>query len=362
MKVALLAAANSVHTMRWVNGLVGRGLEVHLISAHDAVPGIDARVRLHRLARSVPSAYLLAAGALAALLKRIAPDLLNAHYASGYGLLARRAGFRPLLLSVWGSDVYDFPGKSPLHRWILKGNLEAASAIASTSECMAHKIAEVFDHPHRFVTPFGVDETAFSPGCIDRLPGRVVIGTVKTLTRKYGVDVLIEAFSLTVRRVGQAVDLRLEITGDGPEAQALQRQARGLGLAERVSFHGAVPHARVPEMLRRLDIFAALSRDDSESFGVAAVEAASCALPVVVSDVDGFAEVVRDEETGLIVPRDDPVAAAAALTRLVHDRARRSTLGLAGRVRVLKHYTWEHSLDRMIEAYGSVLACCTAHR
>lgn len=357
MKVAFLSAASSIHTIRWVNGLVGRGLEIHLITAHPRGLGLDTRVRAHQLTQSAPWVYLLASRQLRTLLRAISPDLMNVHYASGYGLLACSAGFRPMLLSVWGSDVYDFPGISPLHRWILRRNLEAATAIASTSECMARKVAEIFDHPHRFVTPFGVDETIFSPGSVDRPPGRVVIGTIKTLTRKYGVDVLIEAFALTVQRVGQSVDLHLEITGDGPEVQALQRQTERLGLAGRVVFHGAVPHARVPEMLRRLDIFAALSRDDSESFGVAAVEAAACAIPVVVSDVDGFAEVTRHGETGLIVPRDNPVAAADALTRLVRDEAGRSAMGFAGRARVLRHYTWEHSLDRMIEAYRAVLAC-----
>jgi L-malate glycosyltransferase len=352
MKVAFLAPANSVHSCRWVNGLAGRGLEVHLISAHDAGAGIDPAVHVHRLKRSAPWAYLLSSGQLAAMLQDIAPDLLNAHYASGYGLLARRVGFVPTLLSVWGSDVYEFPRSSPLHRWVLRGNLRAATAIASTSRCMARKAGEVFSHPRLFVTPFGVDEELFAPERVDRRPGPIVIGTVKTLARKYGVDVLLEAFALAVRRAGLTTGMRLEITGTGPQESALRRQATELGIADLVTFHGAVPHARVPEMLRRLDIFAALSRD--ESFGVAAVEAAACGKPVVVSDAEGLVEVTRADETGLIVPRDDAGAAADALTRLATDNELRVAFGRAARSHVLSHYTWDRSLDQMIDAYRAV--------
>jgi len=290
------------------------------------------------------------------LLRRIAPDVLNAHYASGYGTLARSARFRPLLLSVWGSDVYDFPAGGPLQRWLIGANLRSATALASTSECMARQVATLLPHPRVFITPFGVDERRFAPDPAPRPDGPIVIGTVKTLMRKYGIDVLIEAFAQLLQRLGATTPgLQLEITGGGPDEAALRSLVERRGLAERVVFHGAVAHERVPEMLRRLDIYAALSRDDSESFGVAAVEAAACGKPVVVSDVDGLAEVTRHGETGLIVPRENPAAAADALARLAGDAALRAAMGRAGRERVLQHYTWEASLDRMIAAYEALV-------
>ena len=78
-------------------------------------------------------------------------------------------------------------------------------------------------------------------------------------------------------------------------------------------------------MLGGLDVYVALSRLDSESFGVAIVEAAACGCPTVVSDVSGPAEVVEDKVTGIIVPRDNPVEAAdrAEVTEAVHSIVRR---------------------------------------
>lgn len=356
MRVALLGPGNSIHMQRWATGLASSGLDVHLITTHDAPPHIKQQIKVHRLRHNAPWAYLLSGGEIKRYLQVIKPDLVNAHYATGYGLLARKAGFEPTLISVWGSDVYEFPEKSRLHRWLVQGNLQAAEAVASTSECMARKTSLLASPKQIFVTPFGVDEAVFKPSPGGDQRGNITIGTVKTLSKKYGIDVLIHAFALAAKELGTSANLRLEITGSGPEEAALKALVVQLGIASNVTFHGAVPHTRVPEMLQRLDIFAALSRDDSESFGVAAVEAAACCLPVVVSDAEGLAEVTLHGKTGLVVPKKNHQAAASALVQLARDKALRQTLGAAGRQHVLQRYSWNHSLDAMIAAYQTVLS------
>lgn len=356
MKIALLSAANSIHTVKWANGLASRGVDLHLISAHPLTDRLHPCVTLHLLPFQAPWGYLASVFALRKLLAHIKPDLLNAHYATGYGLLARLCGFKPLLLSVWGSDVYDFPAKSVLHRAFLKGNLKSATAVASTSRCMGRKTAETFAHEQIFITPFGVDEQVFAPKRLERGVPSVVIGTVKTLKDKYGIDTLIEAFALVCAQVGNTIRLTLEITGGGPDLPKLQSLAQRLGVDEQVIFHGQLPHARVPEMLNRLDVYVALSRLDSESFGVAILEASACEKPVVVSDADGPAEVTLDGETGFIVPKNNAKAAAQAILKLVRDPALRWCMGEAGRAHVLEHYTWEKSINIMLEAYHSTIA------
>jgi glycosyltransferase involved in cell wall biosynthesis len=286
------------------------------------------------------------------LLSELAPDLLNAHYATGYGLLARLSGYTPTMLSVWGSDVYDFPCKSSLHRKLVGINIEHAALIGSTSYCMARKVREIAQDANIVVTPFGVDAARFHRGNDRQGRQHVVIGTVKTLAQKYGIDILIEAFAkLCVGRT--AFDLSLEITGEGPQRAELESLAHVLGVRPNIIFHGAVAHDKVPLMLGRLDVFVALSRH--ESFGVAAVEAAMCGLPVLVSDADGLAEVVEDGVTGFVVPRGDPDAAAQALARLAGSEKLRKQMGEAGRERALALYTWEKSLDIMIEAYKQTI-------
>jgi glycosyltransferase involved in cell wall biosynthesis len=359
MKIMLLAGANSIHTARWANGLVSRGHEVHVVSAHRLTHAFDERVYLHLLSRGAPWAYLLGASEVRAIARLVAPDILNAHYATGYGLLARLVAYVPTLLSVWGSDVYTFPGKSLLHRQLVLGNLKSCTAVASTSHCMARRVAQMHRHPHVFVTPFGVDTQVFKPDPeVMRPPDQVVIGTVKSLSSGYGIDVLIRAFAWAWDSLGRPHGLRLEISGEGPQRAELEALAETMGVRRQLTFFGEVAHAQVPTMLRRLDVFVALSR--FESFGVAVLEAAACQLPVVVSNAEGLAEVTVGGVNGYIVPREDALAAGEALEKLIRDPALRQSFGEAGRRHVVNHYSWESSLDIMLDAYKrtSVLATC----
>ena len=227
------------------------------------------------------------------------------------------SGFKPTLLSVWGSDVFDFPRESAIKRRLLVWNLGRATAVASTSRVMATQVQALTPERHGIaVTPFGVNLDRFAPA-----PGReaarpLTLGIVKTLAHKYGVDLLLQAFAalLSDQEVtARQPDLRLRIVGDGPQRADLQALAQQLQILPRVDFTGAVPHEEVPAALHSFDIYAAPSRMDSESFGVAVVEASACALPVVVSDVGGLPEVVLNGLTGLVVPREDVPALHQAL-------------------------------------------------
>ena len=154
-----------------------------------------------------------------------------------------------------------------------------------------------------------------------------------------------------MKNLDVAEKLRLLIVGDGSEKERLNLLAAELGVDEVTQFTGRVRYADVPVYLNKLDIYAAFSRLNSESFGVAILEASCCGIPVVVSDADGPAEVVDDGKTGLIVPREDVNASAAALEKLVASHALRSRLGAAGRLHVVENYDWEKSVDIMIDIY-----------
>jgi L-malate glycosyltransferase len=364
MKLMLLSAGSAIHTQRWANGLAQAGVQVVCVSQHDFLPtGWDARVERERLPRSGLTGYFLNGRAVAQSFERHGCELMNAHYATGYGMLALRSGVRPRLVSVWGSDVYDFPAASAAHRAMVRQVLTSADAVASTSHAMARQVERVLGG-HALarpvaITPFGVDTAHFSPTPASVqtpvAPRPLVIGTVKVLAAKYGIDTLLRAFALLPAEHAGA-PLALRIVGDGPQRAELQALARQLGLGERVQFNGAVAHAEVPLRLRGFDVFVAASRLDSESFGVAVIEASACGLPVVVTRVGGLPEVVRDGETGLIVERDDPAALAAALRRLVEDATLRSRLGRAGRAWVQAQYEWRACVQHMIGVYRSLLA------
>lgn len=360
----LVSEARSIHTIRWANALAERGIAVHVASMPPTEGfGYNPGVTMHELTspvprfRSLPPAlrYPLAAPSLTGLIRAIKPDLVNAHYAGGYGTtawLATLGATVPYLLNVWGSDVFDTPHESRLKRWVVVRNLTAPTRVASTSRVMAEVTRELKpDLDDIFITPFGVDTDLFFPGQ-PRQPDDVIrIGTVKTMKPKYGIDTLIRAFSLVSQRT--ETPLELHLYGGGEYRGEYEALASTLGVADQVTFFGQIDHDRVPDALRTLDIFVALS--SSESFGVAAVEAGAIGLPVVVSDAAGLKEVTVNGETGIVVPKSDPTAAADALTRLVADADLRHRMGQAGLRHVQANYTWARSVDLMLDAYAGTI-------
>jgi len=363
-RIVLLAAANSIHTVRWANGLAGYGMDVHVVTMHAPLESMSSAVTVHQLPCPAPLGYYANACLLRRLLQRLRPAIVNAHYASGYGTLARLAQASPLLLSAWGSDIYEFPHRSRWHYRALWRNFAHATALGSTGHAMARRMQAIYPGKRPFITPFGVDVTQFAPrarpdGAQD---GEIVIGTVKGLAPVYGIDRLLRAFVLLADRLrsegsSMADRLALRIYGSGTAAASLGRLATSLGLDAGRVFCGAVPHQTVPQVLNGLDVFVALSR--RESFGVAILEASACGRPVVVSDADGLAELTRDGETGFVVESGDPEQASQRLYRLVTDTALRQTMGAAGRAHVQAHYTWQRSLDAMMQAYEQTIR---AHR
>lgn len=172
-----------------------------------------------------------------------------------------------------------------------------------------------------------------------------------------GFDLLLEAFATASL---QAPGWTLDIWGEGPERKALEDQAKGLGLAERVHFPGLT---EAPfEVMRAADLFVLPSR--AEGFPNVLVEAMACGLPVISTDFGGAArEIVRDGVDGVLVPREDAGALATTLIRLMSDPEARARLSArAGEVvhrfsseRVVA--LWERTLDaaqrRRLYAEGS---------
>ncbi len=359
MKIVFLAGYNVIHTVRWVNSLCERGHDVHLLSLHRKGDQLDPRVKKVLLPFPPPLGYYLNVPFVRSYLKKIQPDLLNAHYASGYGTLGRLTGFHPYILSVWGSDVYDFPNHSDRNRNLVVKNLCCADLICSTSRVMAKHTKKLCPALGEvYITPFGIDVKKFSPQDNITDTKNITIGTVKRLEEMYGVDLLLRSFA-TLREDLYEIDsalserLRLLIVGGGTQIDALRVQARTLKIDEVTSFKGTVANHDVPSYLHKIDIYAALSR--FESFGVAILEASSCGLPVVVSDADGPREVVKDYETGIIVPREAVQSSADALKKLVLDNRLAVQFGAEGRRHVVRNYGWNQSVDILENAYRQVI-------
>lgn len=353
MRILFLSAANSIHTVRWVNALSERGHEVVLVSLKDHRTGMDwisTKVKIIYLPVKGKKGYYLNAVFLKAIYLQEHVDVVNAHYASGYGTLVRIARLPDVLLSVWGSDVYDFPYESKTKEKILKKNLKYARQIASTSRCMAEQTKKIVKGKEIIVTPFGVDIEQFSMPPV-RNKDSFIVGTVKTLSYKYGIDMLIRAFRLFLDQLDQTGHIQMVIFGEGEQKEELIGLCKLLGISEKVHFEGSISNKKVPEAFRGMDIVCFGSRLESESFGVAAVEAMACGCPVIATKVAGFKEVMEEGKTGYLVPAEDYETMAVYMLKLYRDQNLRNELGANGRKRVERFYDWDRCVDTMLKSY-----------
>lgn len=362
MKLLVLGPGTSIHLRRWLRALVGRGIDVCFVTAHPSpevlsIPGLMDYVVLPF--RSEAN-YFWNALELRRICQRLRPDILHAHYASGYGTTAALAAHPVTILSVWGSDVFEFPAQSRFKGCLVRWNLRRASRVFSTSHAMADQVMRLVPdlRSEVVVTPFGIDCEVFKfTERHDNL--EIVIGSVKSLAPVYGMDVLVRAFGILRQRLLEAAAplaarIRLRIWGDGPDRMLLEKLIVDLELQDVVRLMGQIPHEAVPDALSELDVFVASSR--AESFGVAVLEASACGLPVIASRVGGLPEVVEDGQSGYLIAPDDPFALCDALECLVRDRTLRSEMGRSGADMVRRRYAWEHCVDRMLDGYATVLA------
>lgn len=368
MKILIVSDATSVHTQRWVEALKNSGLEIVLYSivpySGDFYKQLEVKCHYFNLfnykrekkGKLYPiKRHLEAIKDLKKVIKEEKPQILHSHYLTSYSFIAALSGFHPFVVSAWGSDVYIYPKKSPLHAQMLRFILKMADKILSTSHIMA-KETRKYTSRQIEITPFGVDTSHFRKIEAEAVQKeepqtkrKFTVGSIKTLQSKYGNQYIIKAFA-TIAKNNPEIDCTLELVGKGPDKEKLEKLAGELGIAEKVKFRGFIPNNQLPQEMAKYNVACYMS--DSESFGVSAIEAMACECPVVASDADGFTEVIENGVTGIIVPRKDHEAAAAALQKFIDNPQLEKQMGKAARERVCKLYKWEDNVRTMIKIYN----------
>lgn len=233
-------------------------------------------------------------------------------------------------------------------------------AICASNPVEAEQILDFYsaDADRIEVVPPGVDHAFFSPG--DRAGARAAVGLDDRPTLLFvgriqplkGLTVAVEALALL-----QRTDARLVVVGgiSGPEGAAEMQRVRSLvsdhQLTDRVTFVAPQPHHALSTWYRSADAVLVPSR--SESFGLVALEAAACGVPVVASSVGGLRTLVVDGQTGFLVDRHDPRAKAAKIDELLADPEMAASMG-ASAVQHAANYSWAGTAGRLRRLYSDL--------
>jgi glycosyltransferase involved in cell wall biosynthesis len=307
LKVAVLASAGSIHTIRWVNGLADAGINVLLLTQHKPIEDPNSTVKMVRLPFSGAKGYVLNRSFVRKMLDDEQVDLVHAHFAFGYATLARLSGKRPFIITVMGTDVDHLPNRYWLLRQWIRSNLKAADAVTVSSQHLHDQVLKLVGRPLPIhICHYGVSSELFnSSRTVTLKRDTFVFGTVKMLEHVYGIDRLILAFEMFLESVSDILrnTYRLRIVGSGSLSVEYKKMVSDHGLDDHVIFVPAVSHMDVASELAHLDVFMALSR--REGFGVAIAEAGMMELPVIASRVGGIPEIIENGTSGFLVDGED---------------------------------------------------------
>lgn len=358
MRVMLLSAANNVHTVRWANAISERGNDVYVVSCSDhkeANNKFNSNITKIYLKYSSGLGYYLNRNQLRKIIKTIKPDIVNVHYASGYGTLARISKINNYLLNLWGSDIFLYPKINKFNKYILTKNLKYAPHIASTSHCMANE-AKLYVNKDMYITPFGIDLNKIKYHEHEIKDNTFKICTVKTLEEVYGIDVLIKAVALLINKLKDNnvnINIKYDIYGKGHLHDSLNELISSLNMNNNIRLMGYIENNKLGDVLTQYNAFILGSR--SESFGVSAIEAMAAGLVVIATDAKGFTEVIENNHDGFIVKRDHPEEIADKLYELIQNPKIIKDIGYNAYISVKEKYDWNESVTNMLNIYSKIL-------
>jgi len=365
VRICYLANASSVHIHRWVKYFVEKGHEVHVISFENArIEGTEVHVlKLPVLVKNATFPLKVASiYRIEALIKRIEPDILHAHFVTNYGLFGALCNFNPFVITVWGSDVLVVPEArfiSMIKKYVAKYALIKADLV-TTDSIFSVRAAVGFgvDEKKVKLISHGVDLKVFRP--VEKrkefkkdlhLPDshQVVISS-RNLEPIYDVGTLIRAVPYVIYKCPNTCFL---IVGDGTLRHQLEELACKLGVNEYVRFVGAISNEEMPKFLALSDIYVSTSLSDTRS--VSLLEAMACGLPVVVTDLEGNRECVEDGVNGFLFPKGDFRMLTEKIVYLLGDKDIRRKFGVVNRRIVEKEADYEKEMSKMEKLYKNLI-------
>jgi L-malate glycosyltransferase len=289
-------------------------------------------------------------------------DVLHVHYAipnAASAVMARQIVAPqplPVVTTLHGTDV-TLVGNDPNYLETTRWSILESDAVTAVSRSLRRTSIEQLgihsqiDVIPNFIDPVRYERARDTPGARRwAKPGEGVLIHISNFRPVKRVLDVIRVFE----RVLQQRSCRLLMVGDGPDRGKVEQYCREHDICQSVTFIGSLP--LIEEVLVGADVF--LLPSESESFGLAALEALSCEVPVIATDAGGLPELVVDGECGFLFPVGDVEAMAGAANLLLSDPQRRRAMGEAGRRRAVETF----GQDAVVGRYRAIYERVTGRR
>lgn len=331
MKICYLADASIIHSRRWAGWFAAQGHEVLLISTSSAGPQIPG-VKLIHLAgmRNLPVIkWFFWSFRVSRILRQWRPDILHVHQLTGAGWLGAATRFHPMVVTPWGSDLYLFPRRSAVHRWLTRQIIQRANYLTVNSQDLALEACKYGANPSRIeILQWEVDRSVFFPReapASEPPTPPITLLSLRACAPLYNQHIILDAFSHVHAIFPDARLLIQDYSGDPEYKNALEQQISRLAIVDSVDWVGpAASESDIAERIRSAEI--GISVPSSDSAPVSVLEALACGVLVIASDLPAVRELIVDGENSLLVPPGDINALYNAMLGLLQDPARRGSM------------------------------------
>ena len=311
MKLAYLGDAQSNHTLRWVQYFAEAGHSVSLLS-FQKMQVVHPKINFIQLtlpARLQGIRYLSTVRkVIRNSLTKIKPDIVHAHYISGYGHFAWLSGFRPYVLTAWGSDLFLDKKRSSTSQLLTRLALTSAALVTADSNDLIRTAKKLGAKPsHIYNIQFGVDTELFRPQLSTadlrqrlKIPEhKKIILSPRGLQPGYNIDQIVRAFALLYAHT-QNIHLLIKDFNSPPKfREEIDLLVKELNITGGVSFLNAVAFSELPALHNLADVEVSIPTSDGTP--VTVLEAMACGALIVACDVPSLREWITDGENGWLV-------------------------------------------------------------
>jgi glycosyltransferase involved in cell wall biosynthesis len=358
----------SIHTQRWARYFVEHGHHVHVISFRAARTGtvpMPTGVPVHDLTSGInvrKLSYPVWARTVRRLVREIQPDVLHAHQVAGAGWLGVLSGYRPLVVTAWGSDLLVNARHSWIQRELARWVLRKADYVTCVSQSLATAALALGANPQRLeVTPWGVDTGIYHPaldgeGLRTKLglePGPIVLSP-RSLKALYNPLDIAHAIPMVLKKIPSAQFIIRTHVRDEDLLIQFRSIIQQSGAGEAVRYIGDLPdeHA-IANLYRVSDVIVSVPSSDGAPSSV--LEALACGAVPVLSDVPSLHEWVQHGQEGLFVPIGDVPALSQAIIGLLSDEELRSKMQANGAHLIAQRADSKVCMHRNEEIYRQLI-------
>ncbi|HVT29590.1 MAG TPA: flippase-like domain-containing protein [Lacipirellulaceae bacterium] len=282
-------------------------------------------------------------------------DIIHVHWPfphAIWGYAASRATGAPMVLTFHGAEIL-LCKKFFFVKYFLRHAIRHADAVICNSSFTAERVRELgIDTPIEII-PFGTTIAERHAPKDPQKRVKDILFSGRLIERK-GVDHLLRA----IPAILQQTPAHVHIVGIGAIRPQLEQLASELGIAKHVTFHGFVSNEELSDFYAKADVFVLPAvidaHGDTEGLGVVLIEAITHMTPVVASNVGGIVDIIKHEQTGLLVPQRDADELAAAIIRLINDAPLREKIVEQGLRHVREYLDWQSITDRLMAVYTRV--------